>query len=75
MMIFVFQMYYMNTNGLLSQLVISFLDADERQGFTAYADGIFNKVKYIHMLGLKMSYTGDGTIIDCVEVLTNELLM
>lgn len=59
---------------VLSQLVKSFLEPDEQREFTTYADGILNKAKCIHMLGLKMGYTGNGKLIDRVEVLMNEII-
>lgn len=59
---------------LFSHLVRNFLEPDERQGFTECADRIFDKAKCIHMLGLKMGYTGNRKIIDRVEALMNEII-
>lgn len=52
----------------------NFLEPDERQEFTECADRIFEKAKYIHMLGLKMSYTGDRKIIERIGTLMDEMM-
>lgn len=59
---------------ILTQLVQLFLEGDERTKFQACADRNFERAKLIHMLGLKMSYTGKAELIDRVAGVMDEIV-
>ena len=47
---------------VLTQLIDSFLDKDEKREYQDITNKNLERAKLVHMLGLKMDYTGDGKL-------------
>ncbi len=59
---------------IMTKLIDSFLEENEKKGFQEATRKNFERAQRIHMLGLKMGYTRNASLIDRVESLMSEII-
>lgn len=59
---------------MLAQLVDLFVDEDNKKKYQACANRNLERAKLVHMLGLKMGYTGNANIINRVAKLIDQII-
>ena len=59
---------------VLAQLVDLFVDEDNKKKYQECANRNLERAKLVHMLGLKMGYTGNANIINRVADLIDQII-
>ena len=59
---------------MLAQLVDLFVDEDNKKKYQECANRNLDRAKLVHMLGLKMGYTGNANIINRVAELIDQII-